>query len=70
LKADGSVMVVEVNTSQPVAASPSKRLFDVPGGVLPEWGVTKDGNRFLFAVPVAAPPPFTIVHGWQTSAGI
>jgi hypothetical protein len=41
-------------------------LFQVPG-VIPEWGVTEDGSRFLFAVPVSPPPPFTIVRDWQSA---
>jgi Tol biopolymer transport system component len=68
LKADGSLMAVEVNTIKGFSPGPGKRLFEVPG-VVPEWGVTKDGNRFLFAVPVEPAPPFTIIHGWQMSAG-
>ncbi len=30
-------------------ASSATRLFAVPG-VIPEWGVTPDGSRFLFIV--------------------
>ena len=56
LKADGSLMAVEVNTTGKFSAGSGKRLFEVPG-VVPEWGVTKDGKRFLFAVPVEPAPP-------------
>ncbi len=31
----------------------------------PEWGVTEEGNRFLFAVPVRPPSPFNVVRDWQ-----
>jgi hypothetical protein len=44
----------------------AKRLFNVPG-VIPEWGVTPDGARFLFAVPVSPPPPFHVVQDWQAT---
>lgn len=64
LKADGSLMAVEVNTTNGFSVRASKLLFEVPG-VIPEWGVTNDGNRFLFAVPVEPAPPLTIIHGWQ-----
>ena len=46
------------------SSAPPRKLFNVPG-VLREWGVTKDGSRFLFAVPVGPPPPLTIVRDWQ-----
>ena len=39
-------------------------VFKVPG-VIPDWGVTADGARFLFAVPVSQPPPFNFVRDWQ-----
>jgi eukaryotic-like serine/threonine-protein kinase len=68
LTADGSLMVVEVSSTKGFSAGPSTRLFAVPGA-FPEWGVTRDGNRFLLAVPVEPPPPFTIIQGWQVSAG-
>ncbi len=64
LKADGSVMAVVVKTTKGFSAGSNRRLFGVPS-VLPEWGVTKDGSRFLFAVPVSPSPPFTVVQGWQ-----
>jgi len=66
LKPDGAVMSVEVDSTHEISASATKRLFAVPG-VIPEWGVTPDGSRFLFAVPVEAQPPFNIVQGWQST---
>ena len=61
---DGTVMAVEVDEGTSSAGTPRK-LFNVPG-VMQEWGVTKDGSRFLFAVPVGPTPPLTIVRDWQT----
>jgi len=58
-----SVMAVEVDEGTSSAGTPRK-LFNVPG-VMQEWGVTKDGSRFLFAVPVGPTPPLTIVRDWQ-----
>ena len=48
LTLDGSVMAVEVDTTREFRPSQAKRLFTVTG-VIPEWGVTRDGARFLFA---------------------
>ena len=65
LKIDGSVMAVEVNTpTGAVAPGSSKRLLTALG-VFPEWGVTRDGSRLLFAVPTAPTPPLNIIQNWQ-----
>jgi serine/threonine protein kinase len=64
LTPDGSVMTIDVDIHQGFRSSAAKRLFKVPG-VIPQWGVTKDGARFLFAVPVSPPPPFNVVQDWQ-----
>ena len=63
LTIDGGVMTVEVDERTSSSGTPRK-LFSVPG-VMQEWGVTKDGSRFLFAVPVGPTPPLTIVRDWQ-----
>jgi eukaryotic-like serine/threonine-protein kinase len=65
LQADGSVMAVEVNFVPRLAAGATRRLFAVPG-VVPEWGLTKDGARFLFAVPIASAPSLNIIQNWQS----
>ena len=64
LTPDGSVMAIEVAAKSEFRPGMAKRLFKVPG-VIPEWGVTPDGTRFLFAVPVSPPPPFHVVQDWQ-----
>ena len=67
LTADGSVMEVKVvDTAKWTRPGAPKRLFQVPG-VIPKWGVTPDGARFLFAVPVTPPPDFRIVRDWQAT---
>jgi eukaryotic-like serine/threonine-protein kinase len=63
LTIDGAVMAVEVDEGTSSSGTPRK-LFNVPG-VMQEWGVTKDGSHFLFAVPVGPTPPLTIVRDWQ-----
>ena len=64
LKVDGSVMAVQFKPAPGLSDGAAIRLFQV-SGVIPEWGVTQDGRRFLFAVPTAEPPPFDIVRNWQ-----
>jgi DNA-binding winged helix-turn-helix (wHTH) protein len=63
LASDGWVMSVRVDASgaQPSTAD---RLFTVTS-VGTEWGVTRDGSRFLFAVPTEPSPPLNVVTGWQ-----
>jgi hypothetical protein len=64
LTSDGSVMAVDTKPDDALQWGAPRRLFQVPG-VVPEWGVTKDGNRFLFAVPVTPRPPFDVILNWQ-----
>jgi DNA-binding winged helix-turn-helix (wHTH) protein/Tol biopolymer transport system component len=64
LKLDGSVMAVAVSTTALGAPKAARRLFTA-SGVFPEWGVTYDGSRLLFAVPTAPPPPLQIIQNWQ-----
>jgi hypothetical protein len=59
-------MTIEVDADGEFRPGAAKRLFKVPG-VIPEWGVTSDGARFLFAVPVTQPPPFNVVQNWQAT---
>jgi hypothetical protein len=66
LKVDGSVMAIEADGAPAFSSGPARRLFIVPG-VFPEWGVTNDGSRFLFAVPTAPPPPLDIIYDWQSA---
>lgn len=64
LKADGSVMVVAFADSG-LSIGPATLLFTVPG-TLPEWGVSRNGQRFLFAVPTAPSASYDIVLNWQS----
>jgi DNA-binding winged helix-turn-helix (wHTH) protein len=65
LKLDGSVMAVDIDPHTGAALGTTKRLFTAPG-VFPEWGVTRDGSRLLFAVPTAPMPPLDILYDWQS----
>lgn len=64
LTPDGSVMSIEIDATGRFRPNAAKRLFTVTSAI-PEWGVTRDGARFLFAVPVSPPPPFNVVQDWQ-----
>jgi eukaryotic-like serine/threonine-protein kinase len=66
LTADGSVMSVAIETTPHFRPGAVQRLFKI-AGVIPEWGVTHDGSRFLFAVPLSPPPPFNFVRDWQAA---
>jgi Tol biopolymer transport system component len=65
LTPDESVMTIEVGPAGEFRPGAAKRLFTAPG-VLPEWGLAPNGTRFLFAVRVSPPPPFHVIHDWQT----
>ena len=64
LTPDGSVMVIPVDAKRAFRPSTATRLFKVPG-VIEDWGLAQNGNRFLFAVPLAQPSPFNVVLNWQ-----
>jgi Tol biopolymer transport system component len=64
LSSDGWVMSVRVGAAGAQPSTTAERLFAViPDGT--EWGVTRDGNRFLFAMPTEPSPPLSVVTGWQ-----
>src|SRR4029450_3003436 len=56
---DWEVMAVEINTAPTFTAGIPKLLFKLPGplpGDPAQWkNVTRDGEKFIFAMPVAAP---------------
>ena len=76
LTSDGKVMAVELSTSPVFQAGVPKVLFQGPPLLFPfeasmpsQWGVTPDGKRFLFAVPVTSNTraPLTVVLNWQAA---
>jgi DNA-binding winged helix-turn-helix (wHTH) protein/Tol biopolymer transport system component len=64
-KADGSVMVIATNDGSAFSPRATTRLLFAVPGALPDWGVTPNGRRFLFAMPVSGPQPYQIVRDWQ-----
>ena len=66
LMRDGSVLALTVDTGQEFRPGKATRLFRTPD-VISDWGVTPDGSRFLFAVPVSQPPPLQILENWQAT---
>lgn len=60
----GDVMSVAFKAALPLRLDEPRRLFTVPS-VHAEWGVTRDGARFLFAVHATPPPPLHVIRGWQ-----
>ncbi len=66
LKTDGSVMAVDVDPHAGAVLPTTRRLFGI-AGVFPDWGLTADGRRLLFAVPVAPASPLHILHNWQSA---
>ena len=64
ISSDGKVMAVEVAAGGLFQPGTPKPLFQV-SSVLPEWNVTADGKRFLFAVQIEqTQTPFTVVSNW------
>ena len=66
LSSDGNVMAVDVKTDGVFEAGPPRVLFPAPTA-LPDWSVTADGQRFLFAVRTneTSPAAFTVDLNWQ-----
>jgi serine/threonine protein kinase len=65
---DGKVMAVEIATAPAFHRGTPKALFRAPGG-FGVWDATRDGQRFLFAVPSEnkGRSSFTVVLNWQAS---
>jgi Tol biopolymer transport system component len=61
----GSLIAVSVTPTHGPRTGSSERLFNIPG-VAPEWDVSQDGQRFLFAVPTAPPASYNVVVNWQS----
>ena len=64
ISTDGKVMAVAAAGGGLFQPGTPKPLFQV-SSVLPEWNVTADGKRFLFAVQIEqTQTPFTVVSNW------
>jgi serine/threonine protein kinase/Tol biopolymer transport system component len=73
---NGAVMAVDIAAGATLQAGPPRTLFQaLPSDVVtsgsfaafPVWDVTRDGNRFLLAIPTpeTSPSPFTIILNWM-----
>ena len=60
------MMSIVIDATGEFRPSAAKRLFTVSTAIN-EWGMTEDGARFLFAVPVSPTPAFNIVQNWQAA---
>ena len=68
LAPNGTVTSVAFATDRGVPTGPQRVLFQAPGADA-DWAVTRDGERFLLAVPAgrSTPSPFTVVFNWQAA---
>jgi len=68
LAPNGTVTSVAFATDRGVPTGPQSVLFQVPGADA-DWAVTRDGERFLLAVPAGhgTPSPFSVVFNWQAA---
>jgi Tol biopolymer transport system component len=78
--ADGTIMSAAISDN-PLRVNPPTRLFQAPRGFgavnatgkrgPAPWGVTPDGQRFLFVAPTeaAAASQFTVVLNWKRGSG-
>ena len=64
LTTDGAVMAVAGNSDDRFGLATATQVLRAPG-VLPDWGVSPDGNHFLLAIPVRTPPLFDVSLNWD-----
>ena len=67
LSLDGKLMAADVKASSMLKIGPPKVLFQTPVTVNPtidQYGVTADGQRFIFGEPLETETPITVVLNW------
>jgi len=67
LSLDGKMMSVDVKASSMLEIGPPKALFQTPVTVSPtidQYGVSADGQRFIFGEPLETETPITVVLNW------
>jgi Tol biopolymer transport system component len=75
LDPDGNLMSVEVSATRTIASGPPRVLFRTgvarPNAVIPDYGVTADGQRFLIKLPAAGnvPPELKLILDWTALLG-
>jgi hypothetical protein len=64
---DGAMMSVEIDMKNGFQPGVPKQLFKMPG-VIVYWDVTRDGQKFLIPVPVAAADsaPYNVIVNWTS----
>ena len=64
---DGAMMSVEIDTQNGFQPGVPKQLFKMPGEIR-YWDVTRDGQKFLIPVPVAAAntAPYNVIVNWTS----
>ena len=65
---DGAMMSVEIDMKQGFQPGVPKRLFKIPGEIR-FWDVSRDGQKFLIPVPVAASDsaPYNVILNWTST---
>lgn len=60
------MMAVDVTSGETLDVGTPRALFQMPDS--DTWDVTRDGQRFLFRLPVggATTPPYQVILNWQT----
>jgi len=66
---DGAVMAAEITSGASFQSGAPKVLFKIPTGVLPNWEVTGDGQKFLMLslVDQSTQTPFTVFLNWEST---
>ena len=65
---DGAMMSVEIDMKNGFQPGVPKQLFKLPGEIR-FWDVTRDGQKFLIPVPVAAADssPYNVIVNWTST---
>jgi len=63
--ADSTLMAVSVKPdAASFGATPPRKLFDIPSRPFQDFAVTRDGQRFLLAVPLKSTEPVRVLVNW------
>jgi hypothetical protein len=57
-------MAVPGNSNHSFGLTAATQVLRAPG-ILPDWGVSPDGDHFLLAIPVRTPPLFDVSLNWD-----
>jgi dipeptidyl aminopeptidase/acylaminoacyl peptidase len=67
VSADQQMMSVDITNSETLVVGTPRVLFPMPASNV--WDVTRDGQRFLFRLPVggSTTPPYQVILNWQAA---